>query len=648
MIASDMRFWRQLVDLMPIDSPPRLISEYVQDRRIMPTDSPFPGYWNNSRTPYLVEIMDDMSPYSPIQVSVTMKSRKLGVTAAAENVVCYWMDANPTRVKYTTATDELAEDWATKRLEPAIDSLGFRHKMIATVNAPKARRSGDKVFSKTYVGGSISIISAGSMMARRSGDDRVLVVDEIDGVKILTTTGEGNWLEILKGHTMSWGARKKIMLFSSPATLENSNIDREYELGDCRKFLVPCPRCGAMQELVDDQENYGLKGDFEAGEFKRAYYLCIRCGEAVFNHQKTKMLAGGRWEPTKRSSDPVVRSRQISALYSPVGMFSWDEYYRKMIATQGDPDALRSFQTLYRGLPYLETGARPDLRRVILLRGTYKQGEVRPDVAYLTAAIDVQRGKDKPEGPDEGPRLEMEVLGHGRGYRTWSIDFRKFYGPIDDPYSGAWEKLNQWAAAAGLAYRRSNGSQVAPAIIMIDSADGNVTDIVYAFCARWRNTFPCKGTKLIKADREKRETGDIAGTAYKRWRAVTIDPTLTLYEINTQFYKQQLYAKLNTVMRQASEPQPNGFQDFPIDYPDTYFEQLTAEEQRADGSFHKIRERNEALDVRVYNMAAGDIYLMSVVDMLRRTAKERGATLKQLEAIGSKEALDVLSARISG
>jgi len=676
MTRTDREFFRKELELLPDDAPPRLISEYVQGRRIMPPDTPFPGYWSNARTPYLIELMDDMSPYSPVQHSITMKARKLGCTAAAENVVAYWVDANPTAVEYVTATDELAEDWSTRRWDPVVDSLGFRHKMAAQTNLAKSRRTGDKVFKKEFVGGYLDIISSSSKKATRAGDIRVLVRDEIDGRPPLLVSGEGYWTEVNYGHTASWGARKKVMDFSSPTTTETSEIARLYALGDCRKFLVPCPFCGHRpakvislpgmptakirqdsrdQELVHlaDAAAHGIKGETNGGVFLRAYYQCEFCHEAIFEYQKTDMLAGGHWEPTKKSSDPTLRSRQISSLYSPFGMLSWNDYWRLYMASLETPDGPRAFTNLYRGLPYAETGARPDLRKVIALRGTYKQTEVQKGVIYLTAAVDVQRGKDKPESPDEGPRLEMEVLGHGRGYKTWSVDYRKFHGSIDDPYAGSWEKLDAWATTgapgggSGLLYTRADGVRFTPAVILIDSSDGKVMNIVYGFCGRWRSTFPCKGAKTIVADADRREKGDIAGTAYKRWRiGSTGDVTQPLYEINTQFYKAQLYNKLGTVMRRPMEPQANGFQDFPRDYDDEYFAQLIAEEQLSDGSFKSIRARNEALDCRVYNMAAGDIYLMGLVEGMRRAAREKGATVRQAEEIGSNHALAWLESRI--
>jgi phage terminase large subunit GpA-like protein len=74
-----------------------------------------------------------------------------------------------------------------------------------------------------------------------------------------------------------------------------------------------------------------------------------------------------------------------------------------------------------------------------------------------------------------------------------------------------------------------------------------------------------------------------------------------------------------------------------------------AEEQLSDGSFRKVRARNEALDCRVYNMSAGDIFLMGRIEALRKEAIRNGATQRHAEeVVNSKFALDWLERQIPG
>ena len=94
------------------------------------------------------------------------------------------------------------------------------------------------------------------------------------------------------------------------------------------------------------------------------------------------------------------------------------------------------------------------------------------------------------------------------------------------------------------------------------------------------------------------------------------------------------------------EPQAPGFCDFPLDYGDEYFAQLTAEELRSDGSFHKVRSRNEALDCRVMALCASDVYLDNLVRDHQNIARSHGANLAVLQTINSRWVLARIAASI--
>ena len=675
---TEAAFLERLADLLPTRPPLRSITGYVEGRRLMPAGTPFPGPWRTARTPYLREIMEDLSPSSPVQHEVLMFAAQTGKTACAENVVGFFMDPCPCEILFVTSTEELAETWSTRRLDPLIDSLGFRHKIAAQTENRKSRRSGDKVFSKQFPGGSLRIVSAQAAASLRAASVRLLIRDEIDGAPAELRTGEGNWLDVSEARANAWGARKKILDVSTPTTVEASEINRLYELGDCRKYLVPCPHCGKVeavglslpgsptlelcrehgfQELVlgSDSGQHGLRGEFKAGRLVRAVYVCEHCREAILEHHKPALLARGRWVATKPSYSSAYVSRQLSSLYSPVGMLSWSDLFQKYLLAREEPDGLRSFQNLYLGLPFKETGARPELRAVIALRGTYRRGRIPGHLVggiwagplYLVAGVDVQRGKAKDD--ELGPRLELEILGIGSGYRTWSIDTVTFNGAVDDPFSGAWEAMNEWAAAGGLAFPEvevggPHGPQPMPvSMIFIDSGDN--TDIVYRFCRRWQSTLPSKGLSVVIPDKKKREQGDIPGSAFKKYRLANVGGDQVLIEINTRFYKRLLYGNLK-IPRSVTDPQPPGFCDFPLDYDEEYFAQLTAEEQLADGSFRKVRGRNEALDCRVMALCAGDLWLDGQVRDFQAAARQQGAAPWQLTQINGRWVLERLAARI--
>ena len=290
---------------------------------------------------------------------------------------------------------------------------------------------------------------------------------------------------------------------------------------------------------------------------------------------------------------------------------------------------MRAFTNHVLGMPYREQGARPKLDTVISLRGTYRSGTVPAGVIFLTAGADVQRGSER--DPNNPPRIELEVCGHGLGYRSFSILYKVFEGAVDDPFDGAWEKLHQWGVETGLKFARQDGVIFNTMLTLIDSGDGMHTDAVYAFCSRWQNTYPSKGYGILKKTKDK--LGD-EKTAFNfdRYRQKQIGTDVRLYEISTNHYKTIVYRNLN-VTRKADGSTGPGFSDFPVDYSEKYFDMLTAEERRADGSYHAGQRRNEALDCRVLCMAGHDIILEAEVYARREQAKRNGATSVQLAEI---------------
>ena len=290
-------------------------------------------------------------------------------------------------VLYISATQDLLEKWATKRLEPMIDSLGIRERIYSNTAprldpvAPGIRCFPSNISAVTWIWHPPSPHPPSVPTPKR-----IIVRDEIDGAPKQLTTGEGNWLDVSYARAFAWGSRKKIIGLLNPDHLCRSlPVWPEYLDGDQRKFLVPCPLCGAEIELEFSPESCDtLKADTKAGIIIDAYYLCPHCHDAIFNHHKTQMFSKGRWVPSVESKQSDYRAYHISSLYSPVGMLSWKDFTASTNRPKDDPDGARSFTNLYLGLPYQETGARPRVDRVQELQGAYHSGTVPYGVLYLT------------------------------------------------------------------------------------------------------------------------------------------------------------------------------------------------------------------------------------------------------------------------
>jgi phage terminase large subunit GpA-like protein len=673
----DREFLLKIFESAPSKRPIEDIAAWVEGRRMLPQSSPIPGAWHNSVTPYGVEIMNSLSPNSGIQRVVIMKARKVGMTTILENAVAYYMLENPSEIIYATASEDLAKDWADKKIGAVIESLGGLGKITANTTNAKQRRTGDTSGRKEYIGGSLDIISSQSKRARRALDKRVLFIDEVDGLAPLTTTGEGKWTEILFGHTASWGAKRKIVLFGSPTTIEESLTDEYYRQGDCRHFFVPCPWCGELIELrldIESSSPYGLKAETKGGKIIDAYYLCERCGEPIRNDQKIEMFSETpaalkfpekkvhkyQWQPTKKPDDEAWRSYYINSLYSPVGMLTFlDIAKERSRAESGTPEDMRSYTNIFIGLPFKDAASRPRLSAVLEHRGTCARGTVPPGVLFLTAAVDVQEGyRNDPSRPE---RLEIMIMGIGKSYRAWVIDYKVFEGSTEDPYSGAWEDLYQWLREInGTFYSApfSNGVRIPFSIstIFVDSGDASKTkngvsrsDIVYRYCERHSPlAFPIKGFANLKPRRGESPDADIPGAAsYKKFRVSKIGSGgENVVEIATAHYKGVLFGRLK-IGKTRENPFPNGYFEVFADASEDFFIQLTNSEALAGGAYRDIGD-HEVLDCAIYCYAAADAFLQGQVRIMKDTRRAAGMDPLVIEmTTNAKTVLEYFEARIA-
>ena len=85
------------------------VSEWSDEYRILSARaSAEPGSWRTSRTPYLQEIMDCLSPSSPIERIVFMKGAQVGATECGNNWIGYIIHQAPGPMMAVQPTVEMA------------------------------------------------------------------------------------------------------------------------------------------------------------------------------------------------------------------------------------------------------------------------------------------------------------------------------------------------------------------------------------------------------------------------------------------------------------------------------------------------------------------------------------------------------------
>ena len=634
-------FLKDLVNALPTNIFKMDVVDHAEKYRVLPSGTPRPGPLDLGYTPYLIEPLNNMSSNNVIQETVILKAAQLGFTMGAECIINYFIGEDPSDQLFISASSDTIERWASRRLEPSITSYGYRD-LIQSAENRSGKRQGDKMFSKEYLGRRLDLGSAQSASGMRSTDKKVLIRDEIDGAPAKLKTGEGNFLKVSYARTNAWGNRRKVFDFSTPTTFEKSLIWKRFLEGDQRYYFVPCPHCQEKQKL----EMKNLIAEKEDGQVKSAFYACKHCGEAIYEYHKLQMFKREHceWIPTAKPISEFIRSYSINSLYSPMGMLSWLEIARKREEAYEsiDPEDRMGFVNLYEGMPYKEEGSRPKLEKIIELKGIYNRKTVPDLVLYITIGIDVQRGSTTDK--QNPARLELEVLGHGPGYRTFSIDYLRIEGPVDDPYSGAWEQLDQMARDGELVFRKKDGSEFRPSMTFIDSGDGSLTNVVYRFCGRWGSTFPIKGQQNIS----KNKGLDIARSSdVRRYKRSKIGEEAILYNISTNYYKSMIYNNLK-IKRTDEEIQPPGFCDFPIEYNEKYFKMLTAEEKMEDGNFYcPDHRRNEALDARCYALCASDVYLDLQVETIKANIKKKGGTEEDIKKVTRRQIIELMKKKLN-
>lgn len=614
---SDTTFLRDFLSGITISRDYLLPSDYSEETRYLPKElTPFPGYYDYNRTPYLKEIVNNFSPLSPIREVALMKPAQWGATTGIlEAIIAYFMGSCPRPQLYISADKELVTKGMEVKVDRLIDNSGLRE-LIKPQTAVKTRKTGDTKTEKDYPGGFLHAIGARVGAKLRSMSYPVLLFDEVDGMPD-TIKGEGETLGIALNRTLiPYEDTAKILYLSTPTILQTSKIYKLYMKGDQRQYFVPCINCGEMivlfWHLNETQTKTGLRAGIifetlESGKLimESVRYKCQNCGKEMENHHKAVFLPEGEWRPTAEAQKDRFRSYQGNALYSPVGMFSWQgmveawlecwDIHRDRIK---DIDKYREFRNTKQGLPFEERGEAPRYERIIMHRRQYaanqilnKQAveETGSPILFMNCSVDVHNNN-----------LRVDIKGFCEGGRNYTIDYREIEGDTSNVNHEPWKKLEDiienetWTADDGKLYRIR--------VTMIDA--GHYPDVVYQFCSQYSSgVFPILGRDWLKD-----------GVTFSEASRKTIDKAGTLVlHINTNKIKDKI-AQSFRLDWNTGEMQPEWYCNFPETLRDDYFKEFEAEykaekRDKTTGQFKGIfwvaeyGKDNHAFDNFVYILA---------------------------------------------
>jgi phage terminase large subunit GpA-like protein len=573
----------QLIARAMRPDPPLWVDQWAEDHMRIPPDTGAaePGPYRVARTPFAREVMRCLSPERPCQRVVVMGASQLLKTQTFLNAALAWIDGAPANIIALMPSGELA-----KRLSARVDkTIKAIPRVAERVAKPRSRDARNTINAKDFRGGTLFCLTAGTAKNLAETSARYGYFDEIDRAEG-NVQQEGDPVKLFENRFATYGRRKKLYYTSSPTLDETSRIKTLYEQGDQRKFLVHCVHCDHPHELVWANLAY------DGGE---ATMICPECGGVHTERDKTALLASGHWQASTDGDGGETVSFHISALYAPFGWVSWTDLAKehaeaKRAMEQGDDEQMQVFYNTRLALPWAVAKATTSAKA---LKAKAEQEALPSQIVpawalVVTAAVDTQ-----------GDRLEYKAIAWGEGMEHAIIDKRILSGsPAEDAVWSALDELHRTVR-----YARADGHPAHQVAAMFVDSGGHHTQDVYNFCRhrKHRHIYAIKG-----ASRPGRSIlATSPSKADVNWRGRMEKHGALVWIIGTDTAKDWIAARL------LKEPGP-GAAHFAADLSDDDFEQITAEYRVARLSKgHKIVEwhkkknqRNEGLDLYVYNLAA--------------------------------------------
>lgn len=562
-----------------LQPPPNIsISEWSDKYRILSrTEGSESGKWKTSRTPYLEEPMNELSPHSDYQKVVFMKGVQIGGTSIGLNFLAYCIHADPASFMFVEPTVDIAKKISKQRINGMIQEMPVLKERI---KEDRSRQTSNTLFLKDFDGGILVLSGANSAASLRSMPIRFLILDEIDAYPA-DLDGEGSAVELAIKRTETFH-NKKILLISTPTIKDESNIEIEFSLSDMRYYHIPCPQCGTYQKI--EWKNIKFEYDKKYDLTSDVFYACVN-GCRIDENNKTDFLSKGKW--IKENPESNIAGFHLSSLYSPLGWKTWKSCVIDFLKYKKTRNihVLKTFVNTVLGEAF-ELPTESVKTEYLLSRSKkiLEGNKVSDDIVLIAAGADVQ-----------DDRIEVTIFGFGLNETIFVLEHIVVMG---DP-----SQDDLWCRVKNVITKTYFNSYMQLNIMCtaIDSG-GHFTDNVYAFCK------DNKGLRIFAIQGANRAGLPIITKPNKNKVGAL------LFRLGTDTAKELIYAKLR-----IKNQKENGYISFDKKLNEEYFLQLTSEKRITryikglpKKEWKKTRERNEALDCFVYGLAALHIYCFMV------------------------------------
>lgn len=617
----------------PISQSARELLRVEQNGSMVPYDAEL--------VPYMHEPMDCLKSRLYDAVIFAGPARTAKTVSLVDAWVVDTIVNDPADFLLVQISEDKAREFSKKRLSRAFHA------------SPKVRaRMSDKahdnnVHDKVFKSGNFLKVGWPSKNIFASSDWKRVALTDYDRMK-QDIDGEGSGFTLAGKRTQTFMSSGMVMAESSPGFMivdptyrvkskheapPTTGILSLYNQGDRRLYYWQCTECGEWFEPDFSLFEWDKSITDPATASRDVVMACPHCGSffredqrmpsgSVFKHDRN---TAGHWVPQGCHLDQngqlhgTARPSRFASFWQkgPTAAFqTWEQILYKYLAAMreyeltGDLESLKSTVNTDQGHPFTPPNNQ-DRSMSDLMERTQDLGvHVVPTwVRFLTASVDVQGGK-------KTARFDVLVLGWGVDLESIVIDrFAIHKSRREDPNNpdkfvrvNPATHLEDWDLVREKVIERSyplddNTTRRMPVTVTACDSGGEdgVTDNAYEFWRQLKRSGKARRFMLIKG----RATGIPVEKRYpdntsRSDRKAKISGDVPVFFLNTNRLKDTVDAALERAETGRR------YVHLPDWLPESFFEELNAEERGTDGKWHKIspNARNETFDLFVYNWAA--------------------------------------------
>lgn len=560
--------------------------------------------------PYQEDILRDTSD-DDIELLVWLKSTRVGYTKIVNFSVAFDIAEDPCPQIIFQPNDGKAGEWSKKELKPLLRDMPYVGDRIIKT------REENNLNYKAYPGGFIESRGGKSANNYASATAKKIRYDEYDRFPD-DIDGEGDPYELGKKRTESyWNGQ--VMIGSTPTVKFHSKTENMFNETDKRYRYLPCPFCNHYQIL--EFKNIIIPQEYRDGvkhwKTEEAKLKCLNCEKLIDHKHKKKMDIKGKWQQTKEfyccdewqnpkdnenwsdngealcihcnltaeynRNGRKKRGYHIWAGYSFQPNTTWIKIAETFVNALGSVEKMKSFVNTWLGETWEEKSVK--LESSQLLDKVEDYDKAPNDTKIIIMTVDTQND-----------RLEYLITAWCQGETSYNIKAGKIMG---DPINkSVWDELFKISRTK---IQKENGSEAIIYWTFIDMG-GQRTDNVKTFVKKY-SSLKAQGFTMLKGDSKEQKENDSRPTALLKKSSV--DDSIILWVATTK-------AKDIVFERLALNNGDDGFIHHNKSFDDEWFAQLTAEKKIfkknkrgfIEQTYVKIRDRNEALDLTGYQLAA--------------------------------------------